>query len=200
MYPGKCLFPGIHPNHTENHVKRFCGNSSKISINSRLPHLKAVLISPPFNPSWSDISLKLKFLPIKNPRTEDKSLYYAREMQIYSAGGVQNFHPFQVNEHQNHDFCLDFHTVYRFWSKLRVVDTLTILLLKPMSETVGSDIERRWNWIYKDDPIQIQSRSMSDPTLSDIDFKNKMAFVRTTLKSLVHQKALTWSCIIIYES
>ena len=98
----------------------FCGNSSKISINSRLPHLKAVLISPPFNPSWSDISLKLKFLPIKNPRTEDKSLYYAREMQIYSAGGVQNFHPFQVNEHQNHDFCLDFHTVYRFLSKLKV--------------------------------------------------------------------------------
>ena len=27
----------------------------------------------------------------------------------------------------------------------------------------------------EDDAIQIQSRSMSDPTLSDIDFKNKMA-------------------------
>ena len=26
-----------------------------------------------------------------------------------------------------------------------------------------------------DDVIQIQSRSMSDPPLSDIDFKNKMA-------------------------
>ena len=31
--------------------------------------------------------------------------------------------------------------------------------------------------------IQIQSRSMSDPTLSDIDFKNKMAWVWTTLKT-----------------
>ena len=29
---------------------------------------------------------------------------------------------------------------------------------------------------------QIQSRSMSDPTLSDIDFKNKMAWVWTILK------------------
>ena len=29
--------------------------------------------------------------------------------------------------------------------------------------------------------IQIQSRSMSDPLLSDIDFKNKMAWVWTTL-------------------
>ena len=32
------------------------------------------------------------------------------------------------------------------------------------------------------DDIQIQSRSMSDPTLSDIDFKNKMALVWTTHK------------------
>ena len=30
--------------------------------------------------------------------------------------------------------------------------------------------------------IQIQSRFMSDPTLSDIDFSNKIAWVRTTLK------------------
>ena len=34
----------------------------------------------------------------------------------------------------------------------------------------------------EDDVIQIQSRSMSDPTLSDIHFKNKMALVWTTLK------------------
>ena len=33
----------------------------------------------------------------------------------------------------------------------------------------------------EDDIIQIQSRSMSDPTFSDIDFKNKMAWVWTTL-------------------
>ena len=32
------------------------------------------------------------------------------------------------------------------------------------------------------DVIQIQARSMSDPPLSDIDFKNKMAWVWTTLK------------------
>ena len=30
--------------------------------------------------------------------------------------------------------------------------------------------------------IYIQSRSMSDPSLSDIDFKNKMVWVETTLK------------------
>ena len=34
----------------------------------------------------------------------------------------------------------------------------------------------------KDDVIQIQSRSMSDPRHSDIDFKYKMAWVWTTLK------------------
>ena len=33
----------------------------------------------------------------------------------------------------------------------------------------------------EDDAIQIQSRSMSDPTLSDIDFKNKMAWAWTAL-------------------
>ena len=32
--------------------------------------------------------------------------------------------------------------------------------------------------------IQIHSRYMSDPFLSDIDFKNKMSGVYTTLKSL----------------
>ena len=34
----------------------------------------------------------------------------------------------------------------------------------------------------EDDVIQIQSRSMSDPTFSDIDFKIKMAWIWTTLK------------------
>ena len=32
------------------------------------------------------------------------------------------------------------------------------------------------------DVIEIQSRYMSDPTLSDIDLKNKIAWVGTTLK------------------
>ena len=40
-----------------------------------------------------------------------------------------------------------------------------------------------WNHLVEDDVIQIQSRSMSDLTLSDIGFKNKMTWVRTTLKT-----------------
>ena len=34
-----------------------------------------------------------------------------------------------------------------------------------------------------DDVIEIQSRSMSDPTFSDIDFKIKMVWIWTTLNS-----------------
>ena len=34
----------------------------------------------------------------------------------------------------------------------------------------------------EDDIILIESRSLSDPPLSDIDFKNKMVRVGTTLK------------------
>ena len=60
-----------------------------------------------------------------------------------------------------------------------------------MSEKDGTDIDGLWNGMMnfeidsrsiKDDLIQIQSRSLSDPPLSDIDFKNKMAWVWTTLK------------------
>ena len=35
--------------------------------------------------------------------------------------------------------------------------------------------------------IQIQSRCISDPTLSDIDFKNKVAWVRTILESMIFE-------------
>ena len=35
----------------------------------------------------------------------------------------------------------------------------------------------------EDDVIQILSRTMSDPSLSDIDLKNKMAWAYTTLKT-----------------
>ena len=35
----------------------------------------------------------------------------------------------------------------------------------------------------EDEVIQIQSRSMSDPPLFDIDFKNKIAWVWTTINS-----------------
>ena len=93
---------------------------------------------------------------------------------------------------------------------LRVVQTQAILFLKSMSEWDGSDIERLRNWMMnfsidsipiEDEVIQIQFRSMSDPTLSDIDFKNKMVWVRTTLK-LFHMNdryqkwaLLGWPCI-----
>jgi len=39
--------------------------------------------------------------------------------------------------------------------------------------------------LIEDDIIQIESRSLSDPPLSDIDFKNKMAWVLTTLKGVI---------------
>ena len=40
----------------------------------------------------------------------------------------------------------------------------------------------------KYDVIQFKSRSVSDPTLSDIDFKNKMVQVGTTLKNLILER------------
>ena len=48
------------------------------------------------------------------------------------------------------------------------------------SEMMNSQIDSK---PIEDDAIQIQSRSMSDPTLSDIDFKNKTVW--TTLKILM---------------
>ena len=47
--------------------------------------------------------------------------------------------------------------------------------------------------LIEHDFIQSQSRSMSDPALSDIDFKNKMALVWTTLKQffLIDQGFIT---------
>ena len=80
--------------------------------------------------------------------------------------------------------------IWKTHATLRVVQTKSILFLKSMSERVGSDIQRLWNWMMnflidstsiEDDVIKIQSRSMSDPTLSDILFKNKMDLVWTTL-------------------
>ena len=44
--------------------------------------------------------------------------------------------------------------------------------------------------LIEDGIIQIHSRSMSDPTISDIDFKNKMAWVWTTLK--ISNQDLGW--------
>ena len=48
---------------------------------------------------------------------------------------------------------------------LRAVQTKTIQFSQSISESDGHDF------------IQSQSRYMSDPALSDIDFKNKMAWV-----------------------
>ena len=42
--------------------------------------------------------------------------------------------------------------------------------------------EATLNRFWLDLEIQFQSRPVSDPTFSDIDFKNKMAWVWTTLK------------------
>ena len=62
--------------------------------------------------------------------------------------------------------------------QLRIVRTQAILFLKSMSERGGSDIVRHstivlesvWKFI-----IKFQRGYMSDPSLSDIDFNNKMA-------------------------
>ena len=73
---------------------------------------------------------------------------------------------------------------------------------KSMSETDESDLQRRWNlmmnfWIdpksIEDGIIEIQSHSMPDPLLSDIDFKNEMAWVWTTL-----HRFNFWQCIIFH--
>ena len=69
---------------------------------------------------------------------------------------------------------------------LREVKAQAILFLKSMSERVGSDLEgllnsMTWSSFNFELIKNFQSRSMSDPTIADIDFKNKMASVRATL-------------------
>ena len=93
---------------------------------------------------------------------------------------------------------LSFLRTLHFWPDLRVVQTQAILFLKSMSERVGSDIERLRilsDVIFKDVCIQIDSRSKSEPSLSDIDFKNEMALVWTTLNhrysSRIYQKQIS---------
>ena len=81
----------------------------------------------------------------------------------------------------------------RLFQNLRLVQTQAILFLKSKSESVGSDIERLYilndisfaSKSFEYDIIEIQSRSMSDPPLSDIDFLNKMAWVWTTLNFII---------------
>ena len=76
---------------------------------------------------------------------------------------------------------------------LRVVQTQAILFLKSMSGKVRSTLNLNgviFNRFRVDLEIQFQSRSMSDPTFSDIDFKNKMAWIWTTLK--ISKMKLFW--------
>ena len=54
---------------------------------------------------------------------------------------------------------------------LRVVQTQAILFLKSMSERVGSDIQRRWNWISRSTPYRLKMALCN----------NKMALVWTIL-------------------
>ena len=66
-----------------------------------------------------------------------------------------------------------------------IFQTQAILFLKSESDpTYDSEIE--W-WISRKTQnrlkIQIQSRYMSEPFHSDIDFKNKMTLIRNTLKN-----------------
>ena len=110
--------------------------------------------------------------------TPYESYYMTRHTQI-------DTNPFQVRSNSN-----NFSQVSAERLKLRIVQTQAILFLKSMSERDGSDIKRLWIWmtnssvefdlIYKFIML-IKSRSMSDPFHSDIDFKNKMAWVLTAL-------------------
>ena len=71
-----------------------------------------------------------------------------------------------------------------FTLDLRVVLTKPISFLKSLSDPTQTDSGFQWRHlpsILDDLEIQFQSRSTSDPTFSDIDFKNKMAWVWTTL-------------------
>ena len=70
------------------------------------------------------------------------------------------------------------YTLKNYHLRFRIVQTQAILFLKSMSERVGSDMQRNsmMNFYIEskyiaDDIIKI-NLFMSDPTLSDIDFKN----------------------------
>ena len=47
-----------------------------------------------------------------------------------------------------------------------------------------------------DDLIEIQSRSMSDPSLSDNDFKSQMALVLTTIRIYVGPRFLIFTILV----
>jgi len=69
---------------------------------------------------------------------------------------------------------LFFMQIQNFKSDFRFFDFLLFLGIK--SETNHYEFKwRHFNRLWIDLEIQFQSRSMSDPTFSDIDFKNKMA-------------------------
>ena len=72
-----------------------------------------------------------------------------------------------------------------------------------MSEKVGSDIDSEFQWRFIQSILsrhqrsfKIQSRCMPDPPFSDIDFKNKMALIWTTLKTTQNQNAIQVWCLV----
>ena len=84
-------------------------------------------------------------------------------------------------------------TMEIFW---RLVQTQAILVLKPMSERDGSDIQQLWNWFWNSRStqnrlkIQQESRPLSDSLFSDIDSKNLFGVVsgnREPEKVLIQQ-------------
>ena len=101
---------------------------------------------------------------------------YQHDFDLYIQSEIWHDHIIYVPKN------LDFNLRTSSQSILRVVQTQVNLFLKSMSERDGSDIERFWILNDKStivsksieyDVIEIQSRSLSDPSLSDIDFKNK---------------------------
>ena len=79
----------------KNRVKYFLWKLFEISINGRLPLLKAVLISPPFNPCWSDISLKLNFCPSKILKPRIKFCIMRERCKYIPRAGFRIFIPFK---------------------------------------------------------------------------------------------------------
>ena len=92
-------------------------------------------------------------------------------------------------------FNTEYKLVDQLLDHLRSVQTQAILFLKSLSERGGYidlyiDLETieiklmrvvHFSTVYELS-FELQSRSMSDPTITDIDFQNKMAWVSTTLE------------------
>ena len=95
---------------------------------------------------------------------------------------------------------------------LRVVQPQAIWFLKSRSERIESDIERLLNWMSssssdfnrsRNSSFDLNRRFMSYPTLSDIGFKNKMAWVWSSDSELplsVHYSNFSMNSCLEYYS